>query len=77
MPISPSHEDSPEAEPAEPHDTARDRRDQVVSWLVLVDDAPPLDAEWEEWAFSQLDSVASRTSAARHGSDRDAEVGGS
>ena len=75
MPISPSHKDSPEAEPAEPHDTARDRRNQLVNWLALVDDAPPLDAEWEEWAFSQLDALASRVSSAPRASDGNAEVG--
>jgi hypothetical protein len=69
MPTSPSQSDSPDAGPAKPRPAARDRQDQLVHWFVLVDDAPPLDAEWEEWAFGQLDSSGNRDPAAPHAGD--------
>jgi hypothetical protein len=44
-----------------------------AGWRALVDDAPPVDSEWEEWASRQLDAVGGAAGQVTHSYDRAGE----
>jgi len=65
----------PVSAPATSRTASIGQPDPLAGWRALVDDAPPVDSEWEEWAYGQLEAVVRDAAAVTHSYDRAAERG--